>query len=97
MLEDLLLLCDELLSFHVPLCLQLLLVLGALLTHHVETLLLQRQLVILLLLFLLPQESELLFHLHPCKQCLLLLLLFHFLNVFATHAVQRHPSLFGFI
>ena len=87
MLEDLLLLCNELLSFHVPLCLQLLLVLGALLAHHVETLLLQRQLVLLLFLFLLPQESKLLFHLHPCKQCLLLLLLLYFLNVLATHAV----------
>ena len=97
LLQHLLLLHDQLLPFHLPLHLQLVLVLRALRVQDVQPLLLQGLVVVILLLLLLAEEGKLLFHLHPCQHRLLLLLLFELLNVLVPHAVQGHPGLLGFI
>jgi len=96
-LQHLLLLHDELLPLHLPLHLQLVLILRALRVQHIQPLLLQSLVVLLLLLLLLAKEGKFLFHLHPCKHRLLFLLLLQFLDVLVSHAVQCYTCLLGFV
>lgn len=96
-LEDFLLLFDEHFSLEISLQLKFLFILCPLGLKCFEPLLLQRVLVGKLLLFLLAQESELLFHLHASKESLFFLLLTNLIEVFSTHAVECNTSFLGFV